>query len=348
MFDTTCKKLGKIEFIDNNDCMLSVTDLKRENTYFKGPLETYLLAEEGILLHLPWYGKAKYSNKNTENIKGIEYVSPITVSSSIRVAKTFDGEGKRLKPTGYSLLEYKHENILKIMQRIYPEKEIIEYNDLQDWIYMINNYPVCSQKAAKSQSRSGKFVRYHYISEYKSMIAGAGIEKLRKLCYLNLGINSLYLVCGIRVVREYYQENSPYYLKKQHLSKFLRMEKYDSRVVFNLCKKLFNDLICFVEYFYQDKKDYLKELEEKYSVLVPQLLVESDNSNIVKVLSQVEQLLVKLIGYYYEIALFLSCVILKANIFTGFLVLGGDFKECIKEIFEQREDKILFFSPEFF
>lgn len=79
---TECTKRGKNrdKYQDHHD------------TYFKGPLETYLLAEEGILLHLPWYGKAKYSNKNTENIKGIEYVSPITVSSSIRVAKHLMGK----------------------------------------------------------------------------------------------------------------------------------------------------------------------------------------------------------------------------------------------------------------
>lgn len=339
---------GKIDFIDNNGCILSIKDLKRDRTYFKGPLETYLLAEEGTLLHLPWYGEASYSYKNTENTKGIEYISPITVSSSRRVAKSFDGEGKRLKPTGYSLLEYEHENILKILQRIYPEKELIEYNDLQDWVYMINNYPVCSQKAAKSQNRSGRFVRYHFISEYKNMIASSGVEKLRKLCYLNLGINSLYLVCGIRIVREYFQENSPYFFKKQHLSKFMRMEKYDSEVIFDLCNKLFDDLISFIEYFYQNKNEYFKRLEEKYSFLVSQLLTASDSSNIVKILSKLEQILVKLIGYYYEIALFLSCVILKANIFTSFLVLGSDYKECVKKIFEQREDKILFFSPEYF
>lgn len=339
---------GKVDFIDNNDCILSIKELKRDRTYFKGPLETYLLAEEGALLHLPWYGEASYAYKSTENAKGIEYISPITVSSSRRVAKSFDGEGKRLKPTGYSLLEYQHENVLKILQRIYPEKELVEYNDLQDWLYMINNYPVCSQKAAKSQNHSGEFVRFHFISEYKNMIAGLGIEKLRKLCYLNLGINSVYLVCGIRIVREYFQENSPYYLKKEHLLKFMRMEKYDSRVIFNLCNNLFDDLISFIEYFYQNKKEYLERIEEKYSNLALQLSTGSDNSNIVKILSKLEQIFVKLIGYYYEIALFLSCVLLKANIFTSFLVLGCDYKECVKKILEQRENKILFFSPEYF
>ena len=339
---------GDINFIDSKNNRFSKNDLNKNEIFFKGPLETYLLAEEGMLLHLPWYGQASYSNEINENTKGIEYISPVTVSSLKRVSPAFSGRGNRLSPSGYSLIEYEHENVLKILQNVYPENKSIKFSDLDDWKYMINNYPACLQKAAKSQNRTGEFVRGHFIDEYKKILNNSFFEEFRRKNYLNLGINAIVMSCGLRILREYFQKKSPYYLNQQHLMKFMNMDKYEGKIIVNLCDDLFKNLTIFIEYFYADKKLNLNKLKDKFYVLTRQLSEEECFDNIVKLLSGLEQIIIKLTGFYYEIALFISCVMLKANIFSIFVVLGYEYEECIKKILQQREEKILYFSPEYF
>ncbi len=343
-----CVSNNETVFKSINNEQFSLYDLNKMEMCFKGPLETYFLAEDGLLLHLPWYGKADYSFEKGRCKKGIEYITPVTVASLNRVSKEFSGLGYRLNPSGYSLIEYDHENVLKLLNCLYEENVKVTFDDLADWKYMINNFPYCSQKAAKTQNRAGEFVRVHFMNEYKKMINSHGINKFSQLNFTNLGINLIHLLCGLRISREYLHEKSPYFLNKDHLAKFMNKKAYDKEYIINISNELFKKLFDFVSFFYKSQNDELNKIKEKYDKIIMSMESTNENMDCVKLLSGLEQLLVKFAGIYYETALFITCVILKANIFTSFIVLGDDYLNCVSKIINQRSNKLMYFSPKFF
>ena len=122
-----------------------------ENIRYRGPLETILLSYFGQLIDFPWYlgGEVSFSPQSDW---GIEYISPISTSSIERTSKKIKGNGMRLIPSGYSLIDYSSNRVLDLIGNIYNENCQISEADLTSWKEIVNNYPVTSQKLAKSQT----------------------------------------------------------------------------------------------------------------------------------------------------------------------------------------------------
>lgn len=348
-----------VKHIGVNDNQVYITDDEKnifyENEFkdkavsVKGPLETYLFSMIGELVHLPWYGDAYYRHEKDDVTINTEFISPVTVSSRTRVSCKFGGNGFRLVPSGYSLIEYDHKNVLDALASIYPEEGVqLCFEDLHDWLNMINNYPLCHQKGSKSQSRSGEFVRGHINEEYKKMINGISM-KYKNSNYLNLGTRLVYYANGLRIIREYFHNKSPHYYNDSHLSKFLNLKSFEGIEIKKMGDKLFSSFIKLLRFFYKNKSSVeLNDLQNEYENMSKKFLSNFQNEQLVKVVSKIEQVFIKVITRYYEIALFVTSAILKANIFTSFIMLGYDYMECIKKIVSMRQMKTLYFTPLFF
>ena len=61
--------------------------------------------------------------------------------------------------------------------------------------------------------------------------------------------------------------------------------------------------------------------------------------------SDLEKKLRRCLYIYYEVTAFIVGVLLKANIFSAFCVLGEEYEKCVREIFNVRECKKLYFRP---
>ncbi|MDE7425885.1 MAG: hypothetical protein K2N51_19670, partial [Lachnospiraceae bacterium] len=61
--------------------------------------------------------------------------------------------------------------------------------------------------------------------------------------------------------------------------------------------------------------------------------------------SKIEGKLKRCLYTYYELATFISGVLLKANIFAGYCLLGEEYNSCVEKIIAQRKIKKLYFKP---
>jgi len=66
---------------------------------------------------------------------------------------------------------------------------------------------------------------------------------------------------------------------------------------------------------------------------------------VVRAISKLEHSFEKLIFSYYEVAAFISGVLLKANIYSASIILGDDYVNLIDSLLEKRSVKKLFFKP---
>lgn len=320
---------------------------------FRGPLETIFLCEYGKLIDLPWYLDADLSDNFNYDYMGIEYISPISVSSFRRVSKVMKGDGKRLVPCGYSLIEYESDKVLGLLKKLYKEKSDIHWDDLKDWRMLINNYPVTFQKVAKSQTSVYEWCNTLLEYRFKEVTNGLVFEKLEYKNFVMLGVKLVDACVIMKLLRLVSNPKSPYYCnlgdidnfyldyeKKEGLNELYR----DILMIIDRCLNFFENFQYRIECVIDCKKEVEKSAEIFENSLVN---CESifQNKEFSHVVSKIEGKIKKCLYTYYELAIFISGVLLKANIFTGYCVLGEDYANCIRKIIAQREIKYLYFTP---
>ena len=105
----------------------------------------------------------------------------------------------------------------------------------------------------------------------------------------------------------------------------------------------------FFEYFKYNIQinDELRLFFETHEQDIQQNNIGSNSEILYRFFSKLEKIVLKFIFAYYEIATFISGVLLKANIFTSFCFFGfGDgFTKSIKDIMEQRNVPKMYFNP---
>lgn len=351
---TNFNKQEQIQFYGNDGLIYSFEKLQTaKKIRFRGPLETVFLCQYGILIDLPWYLDADISDKADFKYVGEEYISPISVSSVNRASKQVKGKGKRLVPSGYSLIEYESDKVLRVLEKIYKKNEKIQIEDLKDWKNLVNNYPLVSQKIAKSQTSVHEFCNVLIDCKFKQIVNGRVLKKLVYKNYVTLGENLVDCCILMKVLRLISNRKSPYYCKLACFNNFYLSEKrecclndlyVDLLLIVNKCIDFFSAFNYNIEIALECK--YFLEKSER---IFQSMFLKSEHmfgdDEFYHIVSKIEGKLKRCIYIYYELATFISGVLLKANIFSGYCLLGEEYNICIKKIMAQRKIKKLYFKP---
>ena len=211
------KNIG-VSYFDEEKNEYNIEDLINGNIIrFRGPLESMFLCCLGTLIDLPWYLDANLSSEEHEGSLGIEFISPVSVDSKNRTSTFMGGNGQRLRPSGYSLIEYKSENLIKSLKHLYPfDDNNISFSDLWDWENLLNNYPISHQKIAKSQSKVHQYCEKLINTRYKNIESGGERMKINYTNYILLGVCLVDITATVKQFRLFFSSKSlrPYPLSR--------------------------------------------------------------------------------------------------------------------------------------
>ena len=311
---------------------------------YRGPLETVLMSCRGQLIDLPWYLGGDISQVKKENY-GIEYISPISTSAAQRTSRKIKGSGMRLVPCGYSLIEYNSQNIIRVLKNIYDDKNEISANDLESWKVIINNYPVTNQKLAKSQTSVHELCNVILNDRFKKIHEEYN-EKINYKNFVKLGDALVDICVLLKVLRVLNTKKSPFYKCKKWNNNFYISEGgfMLKTLALDICDIL-NKQIEFLDNF-SYKKDYVIQCKKLLKNQIDSISNEETfSSRHERFFSDLEKKLRRCLYIYYEVTAFIVGVLLKANIFSAFCVLGEEYEKCVREIFNVRECKKLYFRP---
>ena len=347
-------KYEEVLFYGNDGKIYSFEELLfTEKIRFRGPLETVFLCQYGILIDLPWYLDADISISPDFEHVGEEYISPISVASRKRVSRKVNGDGRRLVPSGYSLIEYESNKVLMLLKKIYKEDRMIEVEDLRDWKNLINNYPVTFQKIAKSQTSVHEMCNIFIDSRFKKITNGLSLEKIVYKNYITLGEKLVDVCMSLKLLRIISNRKSPYYCRVDYINNFYLPQNKENHlselymdilIIINKCLDFFANF----QYKVEIALDCKSELERNKRVF-NQLFLEYEylfaDGEFYHSVSKIEGKLKRCLYMYYELATFISGVLLKANIFVGYCLLGEEYNSCVEKIITQRKIKKLYFKP---
>lgn len=172
---------------------------------YKGVSINLHLCEIGLLPHAPWYCSITQDLKLEETVECIEVISPIANVDTYRVSLQCNGKGVRLSPSAYTLLDYKHEKVLRYIE-LMIQSEVDNFEDFYDWVRLINNFPVATQKPSKNSRQVRKYVnafiqndKTHFDSGLYSALTINGVQGLgvkMRVCIDQLNRLRRYLVTG--------------------------------------------------------------------------------------------------------------------------------------------------------
>lgn len=303
-----------------------------------------------MLVDLPWYLDAEFSDHAFLS-KGVEYISPISSSALSRTSSFIGGLGKRLCPSGYSLIDYKSDRVIELLNNFYLDKCPVQSSDLEEWGILINNYPVSNQKIAKNQTAvhklSNELLRQRFTK--RDFLQ----ERVQYRNYVSLGSNIINICLIIKALRLTSNSHSPYYLSDEFLGYYINIDFRLSENFFDDAKRILLYTKKFFEFMNYGKISLidscvyiLESIKDKYK-LAEAYFGESSNSNtFTSNMSKLEGEVRSILYSYHEIAIFIIGVLLKANIFSGFFVLGEEYSDCILQILKERKDqKYLYFNP---
>lgn len=124
----------------------------------RGPLDLAYLAQLGEPVHLPWYYDELTDTPVDHDILVREVLSPVSVASPARASILAGGDGRRLDPSGYTLLDFDHPTIRAFIAGVVGDTASDERLDLNGWRHLMANYPITRQRALKSQEVTRGYV----------------------------------------------------------------------------------------------------------------------------------------------------------------------------------------------
>jgi hypothetical protein len=129
-----------------------------EQVELRGPLDLAYLAQLGEPVHLPWYYDEMNDTPVQHDIVVREVLSPVSVASPVRASILAGGDGRRLDPSGYTLLDFDHPTIEAFIAGLVGYTTSHERLDLDGWRHLMANYPITRQRALKSQEVTRGYV----------------------------------------------------------------------------------------------------------------------------------------------------------------------------------------------
>lgn len=115
--------------------------------FLRGPVQM-VLSKPAI--HLPWYAKGSFVEKDADDVDGVEFVSPMVVYDEQR-SHSGGESALRLAPTGYSLVEYSSPCVAAAFSSLLGSEVSLE--DLEDWRDIVLAFPASREKLSKRQGR---------------------------------------------------------------------------------------------------------------------------------------------------------------------------------------------------
>jgi len=352
------RKSGKIR-----EEALKSGDIKDDDKIrFGGCLETGLLQHFGTLVHLPWYCQAEYACETGDDFAGYEFISPISVADAERTSDEIGGGGWRLNPTGYSLLEYKHETINKLARAVYKDSSIT-YNNLRDWRYLFYNYPVVKQKVAKHQKSVRAYRDFRVRQEIKRIRSGnfGGIESLTnhgEKAIVELGCILIEAIALLKVMLVWSSPKNECEPPKSIMRKLEDLKWLDERkklridALFTILSEIFKRTGQWLCDMGMSKEIWHRLLNEygnysKNLLLLNGLTIIQDAKVIPAAktpsIGKFVNVLNNLADHYYGFAIFSGATIFKANVLSSYLLLGqDDYAKAIYELIEERGHKKYF------
>ncbi len=175
----------------------------------KGPLILANLIElgKGLVPHLPWYCEVWGNSSGYFRI--LEFITPVTVVSCQRVSKSAKGIGRRLKPSGYSLLDFYHESA-SIRKYVNDVAGLDCDQNVSNWIEFANSIPTSKQKGAKGQLVVSKYVEMR-LDSIRMLAASnfAGLSENQPLTEVSCGEELLLLIVSLEKVRKVWVASIP-------------------------------------------------------------------------------------------------------------------------------------------
>lgn len=361
-----CSKLrfdGRlVEIATNNSDTIDFRPTEIRRFRFIGPLEQIQLQEFGRVVDLPWYSDAQLYNSPSSSSFGIELISPISLSDNRRVSRKSGGEGFRLSPAGYSLVEYDSPIIhLLIQEKL--KLPMISSDALKDWRHLINNFPRTSQRLSKHQGSVRAYRNFREIDE-KKHIAFDDTRKLQILEQTIENINPLlygyYLaeflsICAL--LKEWCIPACPNSAGNAVLRQLEKMNWLAENgtiqpevIVLNFEKNTKKVMDWLESQGWSFNQDMHEEISRASNILLQRgkrsIIVREDSSW--SGFGLITKILRELIDIYYGFAGFCCSSLFKAHVLYPYLLLGAEgYRSEIKRIFLLRqEEKSLFFEPD--
>lgn len=332
----------------------------------EGPIQMLLLQHFGILCHLPWYMPAK---KALGEFKCIEFITPISNSYQHRTSKFINGGSTemRLSPSGYSLLDYEHPRVLTLISyllNIYP----VTWGSLYDWKFLINNYPVTREKLAEHQGSVNRFIDIKIKDKLKKL-RNNGCNKQQnellisedKLDFLTIGDKLIDIAVLLKYFRNLITDENEIKLTPNQIDFFLASgvsEFVDLDILLvNLTKSANIIGSKLIEFGFPKEKWILidSELKERIRLFNEnyEIPIKGESSTDLyrrnKYFGKLNMDIKKVLHEYYKFVSFFSSTVLKANIFTSYLLFGEkEYSELIKVLIKERGIKTFKYNPVFF
>lgn len=331
----------------------------------RGPIELVYEAKLGINTHVPWYCKSIFNSVQNWHIYTVEeMISPISVAVKDRTSIKVGGKGKRLIPSGYSLIEFEHPSVLAYIKTTTNIGDI-DYKMLDDWYNIINNYPKSNEKVLKHQGGVNEYINSNLISIRKQLIVGSAQPILSYISSngnpVQYGRAIINLIGCIKFIKDctIIANKFVYSPKQRNLLIRLSMINNDNKPLLNKItsrvKKLINDSNTwrkhisiprqFLENFVE--VNFIKNIEELENK--PWLLNNSNFKNLfidnnLPLDKWAYELRCEAIQYYKcVVSLISSC--LKADIFRSWLLMGSnDYISVVKKLLNKRIKKSFIMS----
>ncbi len=333
------------------------------NVRLRGPLEILQLQEFGVMVDLPWYIDAimQFEGENSsEQVNGIEFVSPMSANTLNRISISAGGKGFRLKPTGYSLLEFNSSKILRVISEKLKAPNLLN-RDLVDWRSLINDFPLISQRVSKHQNSVSAFRNQREV-ESKRNISNGDISALQILDCNFEQINPLMYGCFLleldallALMKEWVSPSCPNDAPDEIFNYLKRIKWIDINgeiisseinstleVSVRLTITWLNNHNWNQDIDFSDLKEVLLQIDKSNKRLL--------NGHLDSTLSGfglAVKVLRKLIDAYYGFASFCCGALFKAHILYPYLLLGPeDFKAEIQNLLVSRDkEKYILFKP---
>lgn len=350
--------------IDNNysESLLYANDARVEASYtieLRGPLHMIFQAQIGTPIDVPWYFDSVSRSNEQQAFKGIESITPISVSSIVRTSIWAGGEDLRLYPSGYTLLDYCHDNVLAYVSLV-AESETMDFDAYEDWRHIYNNYPVSRQRLLKSQSGIPQYCDLRLRDLRQNIVHGdEGCLSLldSSVCFEIpcLGKTVLALMTTIKFIRDAMATPNIKWSDAQfkllqdlgiirnnvpaidiinwkmreittHIDRWLKKIALRDTILNSAPKSNASSMILFLEQ-QKSKMQYASSL---------------DNNNDLVSLDANYRILQKSLYMYYKAVVALGGTVLKANLWTCWLLLGPDeYLKALREIIDKRGEKLL-------
>lgn len=140
----------------------SGTKIRPTKLELRGPLLQAFLTSLGRVIDVPWYLPRVYQ-PNMEELQeapfwAVESISPVSASAPERTFWGSHTQALRLSPSGYSLLDYNHSDVLNLVSAFAMLGRVPTHEALADWRALLEQLPPSKQKLLKSQSAVNRYV----------------------------------------------------------------------------------------------------------------------------------------------------------------------------------------------